>query len=84
AIPSFDLVFFLEEGQKGELRGRALYAVDLFEEATVTRLTEHFCAVLRSVCENPHTSVASIPLGSVLERRRLLTEFNDTRAPFSD
>jgi amino acid adenylation domain-containing protein/non-ribosomal peptide synthase protein (TIGR01720 family)/FkbM family methyltransferase len=75
----FDLTLSLEE-HDGGLVGRAVYATDLFDPATVERLILQYERLLASVLEAPDLEVSEIPLLSSAERHHVLTEWNDTAA----
>jgi amino acid adenylation domain-containing protein len=64
------------------LRVQADYSTDLFDDAAVTRLLEHFEHVLRSVADEPDGVVSSIALLGDDERRRVLDEWNRTTTSY--
>ena len=72
----FDLtVTLLEDG--AELAGVAEYNPDLFDAATIRRLTGHFEVLLRAAA-GPGGRLSELPLLTAPERRQLLTEWNST------
>jgi amino acid adenylation domain-containing protein len=73
----FDLVLSLHEGPNG-IHGELFYKTDLFESATIQRMTTHFLALLEGVVANPEQTVSALPLLTQGERRQLLVEWNDT------
>ena len=73
----FDLSFFLREFPDG-IHGIAEYATDLFDEATVVRLTDHFYNILESVIKNPDQRLSDIPILSAKEQQQLLYDWNAT------
>jgi amino acid adenylation domain-containing protein/non-ribosomal peptide synthase protein (TIGR01720 family) len=73
----FDLTFTLAETGTG-IAGFVEYNVDLFDEATVRRLLEHFQTVLTSVAADPHRGISGLPLLSEAARHQLMAEWNDT------
>jgi amino acid adenylation domain-containing protein len=79
---TFDLHLELEE-QPGELRGRLLYAADLFEAETAERLAGHLLAVLGEAAADPSRRLSELPdLGSdELDRLRA---WNATAAPLPE
>ncbi|HRI49124.1 MAG TPA: amino acid adenylation domain-containing protein [Pseudomonadota bacterium] len=58
------------------------YMTDLFAQPTIEQMAAHFEQLLRSVTEEPHKSIASLPLLSAMERHLLLSEYNATASPF--
>jgi non-ribosomal peptide synthetase component F len=86
AIPEqasrFDLHLQLEE-QPSELRGRLLYAADLFEPETVERMGEHLLAVLEEAAADPSRRLSELPhLGP--EELDRLRAWNATAAPLPE
>ena len=76
-ISRFDLQLFLEE-YGDQLRGHLSYNTDLFDEATIARMAEHFCNLVASIVADPEQRISELPLLSQDENRRLLIEWNDT------
>jgi amino acid adenylation domain-containing protein len=66
----FDLRFDLWETADG-LRGQLEYSSDLFEEATIARMANHYLVLLQSVSEAPDTAIHALPLVTRAERRQL-------------
>ncbi|HYY43190.1 MAG TPA: amino acid adenylation domain-containing protein, partial [Pyrinomonadaceae bacterium] len=77
----FDLMMFLEESDAG-LGGVFEYNTDLFDEATIKRLLQHFEQLLRATVAAPRTRISALPLMAEAEARRLLVEWNDTATEF--
>ena len=76
-----DLFLSLVEGPEG-LAGSLEYSRDLFEPATIERLTGHFVNLLGAVVEAPGTRISELPLLSERERDQLLHQANATHAPY--
>ena len=76
----FDLTLSLTERESGA-QGFIEYATDLFDRPTIARLARHFITLLRGIGANPNQPIATLPLLSKPERRRILVEWNDTAAP---
>jgi amino acid adenylation domain-containing protein len=68
----------------GELWAFFDYNSDLYEAETIDRIEQHYLAILRAVCADPNQAIASIPLLSPSEQRKLLVEWNHTREDFSE
>jgi len=64
------------------LDGRIVYNTDLFDQATIRRLEEHFQQLLRSLLADPDQSLARVSLLTEGERRTLLVDWNDTAQSF--
>jgi amino acid adenylation domain-containing protein/non-ribosomal peptide synthase protein (TIGR01720 family) len=77
----FDLSLTMAEVDH-ELAASFEYNTDLFDAATVERLSDHFRILLRGVVEDPRVSVSQIPILSSAERRQVLYDWNDTHAEF--
>jgi amino acid adenylation domain-containing protein len=59
------------------------YCTDLFDDATVKRLMDHYEAVLEAVLANPDRRLRDFSPLSATERATILDEWNDTRREFS-
>ncbi|MDT5270380.1 MAG: hypothetical protein QOH49_2566, partial [Acidobacteriota bacterium] len=73
----FDLTLDVAETASG-LAATFEYDTDLFDAATVRRMLDHFSALLSSIVENPDARISSLTLLGEEERRRILSEFNQT------
>jgi amino acid adenylation domain-containing protein len=58
------------------------YNTDLFDAATISRMAEHFQALLEAIVANPEQCVAQLPLLTKAERNQLLVEWNNTRTEY--
>ena len=65
----------------GGLQGFLFYSTDLFAEATIERLIEHYRKFLEEVVANPDQRVSEIQFLPEDERRKLLLEWNETQHP---
>ncbi|MFH0341941.1 MAG: amino acid adenylation domain-containing protein, partial [Chromatiales bacterium] len=89
-IEPFDLV--QQEGQYdltlamietgGLLFGVFKYKPDLFEAATIARMSGHFQTLLEGVVTNPNQPISTLPLLRAAERHQLLVEWNDTQVDY--
>ena len=78
---AFDLTLNIIDGGEalaGELRGNA----DLFELATLARMTEHYCALLTGIAADPTQRIADLPLLTVTEQHEMVAMWNATQADF--
>ncbi|MFF8597264.1 amino acid adenylation domain-containing protein, partial [Streptomyces sp. NPDC015220] len=79
----FDLTFEFEE-RDGRLRGLVEYSTELFDEGTVARMAGHLGVLLAGAVADPDRSVATLPLLTDEERRRVTVEWNATELPVDD
>jgi len=77
----FDLTLLMTETANG-LSGWLEYSSDLFEVATIERLTDHFENLLTSITLNLDRAIASLPLMSGQEQQQLLIEWNTTATSY--
>ena len=69
----FDLEMHLSEGPDGELGGRLLYALDLFEPATADLFVAHYLGFLRAVAREPGQRLSQVPIFSADDLDTILT-----------
>ncbi|MFI6210226.1 amino acid adenylation domain-containing protein, partial [Streptomyces sp. NPDC051041] len=79
----FDLSFNMAEhrtpdGAPDGIDGRVEYRADLFTPATVRLLTERWTRLLESLADDPDLTISRAATVGDDERRRLLTDWNDT------
>ncbi|HEU4963514.1 MAG TPA: amino acid adenylation domain-containing protein, partial [Bacilli bacterium] len=67
----FDLTLFLTEDEQG-LRGAFEYNTDLYEDATIRRMTEHLETLLQAVVADPTRRISELPLLPEAEKESLL------------
>lgn len=77
----FDLALFVTETDRG-LECVLEYNSDLFEPATVRRMTEHLRNLLHAVLVNPDERASRLPIMSEPERRQLLVDWNNTAVDY--
>jgi amino acid adenylation domain-containing protein len=76
---SFDLSLILEEAGD-RVAGAAQYNVDLFDAATIERLSRHLTALLTAAVREPDRPVHELPLLSPEEREQLLGDWSGAAA----
>jgi len=76
-----DLEMVLEEGA-GVIHGMARYNADLFDADTMRRMMAHYLNLLEGAVTDPERRVSELPLLTPAEERRVLHEWNDTRADY--
>src|SRR5438105_170701 len=69
----FDLEVHLWE-EAGVLKGIFVYSTDLFAEASITRMIEHFQTLLEALTAWPNNRISELPLLTDAERHQLLVE----------
>jgi amino acid adenylation domain-containing protein len=68
--------------RSGGLRGCWRYAVDIFDAATIERMTGHFQTLVAGIVANPDCPIDQLPLLTAAERRQMLVTWNQTAADF--
>ncbi len=66
----------------GGLRGSIEYCTALFEHATIERLVGHLRRLLEEIVRDPDRPISGLSLLDDAERRRILAEWNVTRADY--
>ena len=77
----FDLTFSMRESVEG-LRGSLQYNTDLFDDATITRMSGHLQIVLEALVADPEQRISQLPILTDAERRQLLVEWNNTKRDY--
>ncbi|WP_372492978.1 amino acid adenylation domain-containing protein, partial [Nocardia sputi] len=83
AVAKFDLQLTMtpQEGPDAGLAGMFTYATDLFDERSVAEFAARLSRLLRAIAADPDRALGGIDLLNVVERDRILHEWNDTRYP---
>ncbi|MEU2126424.1 amino acid adenylation domain-containing protein [Nocardia niwae] len=83
AVAKFDLQLTVtpQEGPDAGLAAMFTYATDLFDEGSVAEFAARLNRLLRAVAADPDRALGAVDLLSVVERDRILHEWNDTRYP---
>src|SRR5262249_10797189 len=77
----FDLRVEVRESNGG-LDLRFAYSTDLFEDATISRMMEHYRILLEGAITDPTLAISRIPMLSQAERDQLLIAWNDSRVDY--
>jgi amino acid adenylation domain-containing protein len=77
----YDLYLELDERREGVL-ARFHYSTDLFDEATIERMADHWMMLLEGAANNPGIRVSELSFLCESERRQLLVEWNNTRCDY--
>jgi amino acid adenylation domain-containing protein/FkbH-like protein len=78
---AFDLSWFAFEAADG-LLVRMEYDTDLFDEATIRRMADHFETLMESAVSHPERHVSDLTLLGEAERNQVIVEFNATSATY--
>lgn len=54
------------------------YSTELFEDATIVNMRDHYLTLLQAVMGDPDGRISELPLLTEAERRQLLVDWNDT------
>lgn len=77
----FDLTLSLTD-TAGGLQGAFEYDLDLFDAATIARMSGHFETLLTGIAADPVQPIAQLPLLTGAERRQMLVTWNQTDASY--
>lgn len=77
----FDLTLMLVDG-KDSLAASWEYNCDLFEPATISRVSGHLQTLLEAIASNADRPIAQLSLLSAAEQRQILVEWNQTEAHY--
>jgi amino acid adenylation domain-containing protein/non-ribosomal peptide synthase protein (TIGR01720 family) len=77
----FDL-YLSHDMRNGQLHGAFEYRTDLFCEATIARMADHYARILESVVDNPQQRILELPLLSDYETRQVTVDFNANRTGY--
>ncbi|GHH43356.1 amino acid adenylation domain-containing protein [Lentzea cavernae] len=78
AVSKFDLRLAVTDDRSGDLHGVLEYATDLFDHGTAAAFARRLGLVLAHFAAEPGSRISSPDLLDADERRRILTEWNDT------
>jgi amino acid adenylation domain-containing protein len=78
----FDFTLTLSEGEGGDVGGVIEYDTDLFEQATIDRLSGHFVALLEGIAADPRRRLSALPMLGRDERRQAIGGWSATAAPY--
>jgi natural product biosynthesis luciferase-like monooxygenase protein len=80
-VAQFDLTLIMAEAGD-ELVASLQYNTDLFDTATIERMTGHFQRLLQSIVADPDHRVAELQLLTSTEKNQLLVEWNSTEKEY--
>ncbi|WP_158885984.1 non-ribosomal peptide synthetase [Amycolatopsis anabasis] len=80
---TFDVSLEFQD-RDGVLIGALEYNTDLFDAATIERMTGHLLVLLGGIAERPARPLAELPWLTETERQRLLHDWNDTTRSYPE
>ncbi|MEY9874260.1 amino acid adenylation domain-containing protein/non-ribosomal peptide synthase protein (TIGR01720 family) [Streptacidiphilus sp. MAP12-33] len=80
-VAKFDVCFDFFE-HDGTLTGQVEYSTDLFDRATIERMSGHLVTLLEGVASRPDEPMRSLPLLTEPEQHQLATEWNGPTVGF--
>ena len=75
-VARFDIMLVIEERAQG-LAGVIEYRTDLFDDSTITRMLNHFQALLQDMANHPDKEVRSLVMFTETEKQQLSNAFDD-------
>ena len=82
-IAKFDITLFITETPNG-LLGTVDYSTDLYQPATIKRMTDHFSTLLHSIIADPQQKVGLLGMLGNEEEEQLLKQFNSASVVFPE
>lgn len=82
ATAKFDLTLTVNRHSQGCL-AEFEYNTDLFDAATIARMSEHFTVLLRSIVQNSTAAIERLPLLPAAEHHQIMNEWNATDREYS-
>lgn len=79
-MANFDLALDLREGGE-RLEAYLEYSTELFDDATIARLLDHYGILLAGIAENPDRPIGDLPLLTASEREQIVVRWNPTPGP---
>ncbi len=76
----FDMAMSVAEGER--CWGRVRYDADLFDPATIERISRHYLNLLQAAAADPSRTVSSLPLLAPAERKEILGRWSRTHADY--
>jgi amino acid adenylation domain-containing protein len=77
----FDLSLSMTAQSDG-IKGSLEYSTDLFDEATIIRLSQHLRTLLECIVAHPEKSVSDLSILTEREQHQLLIDWNDTKRDY--
>ena len=77
----FDITLGIEE-RENDMAASIEYNTDLFNADTIEQMLDHYQMLLEGVVADPDQSIATLPILTDVERRKMLIEWNATEADY--
>ena len=81
AVSKFDLTLEFNQVENG-LIGKIEYNTDLFNQATIERMINHFTTLSEQVIKNPEKQITELEILTSKEKNQLLVEWNNTELEY--
>ncbi|MGB9405292.1 MAG: amino acid adenylation domain-containing protein [Candidatus Acidiferrales bacterium] len=81
AAAMYDLTLFMWDEPNG-IRGTFEFNLDLFDSDTISRMRDHFQALVEGIVADPQQSVTRLPLLTGRENQKILVEWNATETSY--
>ena len=82
-LAKFDLTLTVSESAQGDWLAALQYSEDLFEPATIGRMSEQLVRLLKSLAAAPDAPLGTLDLLPETQRRRLVEEFSRAETAFT-
>jgi len=82
-VSKFDLSLIMADRDDG-LSALFEYNTDLFDQATIERMADHFERLLNAAIEHPKRPIGVLSMLTAAEQQKILYQWNDTAAPYAD
>ncbi|WP_394838603.1 amino acid adenylation domain-containing protein [Pendulispora rubella] len=82
-LARFDLELWIVEEADG-LLGSIRYGTDLFDAATIARMSQHLVRLLEAAVREPERPVAALPMLTASEHAQMVTAWNETAHPYPE
>ncbi len=83
-VTQFDLTLRAAVASDGEIQGVIEYNTDLFDAATIERMSDHLQMLLEGIVENPDSPISELPMMRKTELDQLLFDWNLTAAIYPE
>ena len=77
-IAKYDLNLTCHEGD-GDMQATLEYSTDLYNEATVSRLAQHYCHLLEQILDKPDQGILDLPLLTLAEQQQFALDWQQQR-----
>ncbi len=82
-VTRYDLEFFIDDSHS-EFQGIVTYAVNVFNESTISRLIEHYQNILIQLSNESDKPVSQYQVLSSFEYQKIIYDWNQTKQPYPE